>query len=236
MHKFLFFILLTGSLAFGLSSQPAQDYPQVKNDIGPRVVTHQAPPGWSCEEVPVLRCPAPSFWMDQYGWRVISLKKGNNFAFHLDVPSGRVNDVLIDEKRQLGIISIQLDRANIAIYVVSPKEWKVWAVDQKPLGKVLTDRRPKEDPQNRYAISPFQLVGLRQEGNLVEGLVRHKSAINHEDRHLSLLIRFSLDLDSPQPAAGALWPLTVTKVEDSEQEREWDTNKKDFNPPPLPAK
>ena len=237
MQKSLLFIFFAGSLALGTFPQPAMAV-QEETGIKPQpILETEIPDGWSSESLFVLRCPAPPDWLDGYGWRCISIKKGNNLKYHLDVPYGRVNDILVDEKRQLAVVSLQLDRANIAIYVVSsnPKDWKVWAVNQEALNKVVEEHSPKEDPQDRYAFSPDQLVGLRQKGNTVEGLLRHTSGLNPEDHGLSMLIYFSIDLDAPKPAAGALWPMTVTKVEDSIQEREWKPGARDFNPPLLPS-
>ena len=209
---------------------------QEEMEIKPQtIMEHEMPDGWNCESLFVLRCPAPPDWRDGDGWRCISIKKGNMLKYHLDVPSGRVNDVLIDEKRQLAVVSLQLDRANMAIYVISskPKEGKVWAVNQEPRDKAVRERKPEKDPEDNYALSPVQLVGLRQKGNMVEGLVRRTSALNPEDRGLSMLIYFSIDLDAPKPDAGQLWPMTITKVEDSAKEREWKPGNRDFNPPLL---
>ena len=224
------------SLLLGTEFQSALAAVKEERDMTPIVVKDKVPDGWSGETILYsLRCPAPSDWTDKNGWMVILLKKGGTLACCLETPIGRDNDILIDEKRQLAVVSIQISRAETMIYVVRWKEGKVWAVDQKPFDHALDEHRPKEDPQIRYALSLFQLVGLRLKENMVEGLIRHRSGLNPKDHGLSMPIRFSIDLDAPQPAAGALWPMTVTKVEDSMQEREWKPGNRDFNPPLLPS-
>lgn len=235
MQKSLLFIFPAVPLILGTFPQSAMAV-QEETGIKPQsIMEKELPNGWSSESLFVLRCPAPPDWRDGDGWRCISIKKGNSLQYHLDVPYGRINDVLIDEKRQLAVVSLQLDRANMAIYVVSsnPKDRKVWAVNQEPREEVTRERKPKEDHEDSYALSPVQLVGLRQKGNTVEGLVRRTSGLNPKEHGLSMLIYFSIDLDAPQPAAGALWPMTITKVEDSLQEREWKPGNRDFNPPLL---
>lgn len=236
MKKLLFFICVAGSLAFS-APPPTSQAPGKGNRITPDVIINKAPDGWNSETILYsLRCPAPSDWTDKNGWMVILLKKGEILTCCLETPAGRVNDILIDDARQLAVVSIQISRGEAMIYVVRWKEGKVWAVDQKPFDHVLDEHRPKEDPENHYALSSFQLVGLHLKGNTVEGLVRHRSGLNPMEHGLSMLIRFSIDLDAPQPAAGALWPLTVTIVDDSAQEREWNPGNRDFNPPLLPSK
>lgn len=233
MHKLLFIIFLAGALVFSIPLQAARTAPNEVNLL-PEIIQNEAPTGWSSETLLYsLRCPAPSGWTDKNNWMVVLLKKGDTLMSCLETPAGRVNDILIDEKRQLAVVSVQISRAEFMIYVVRWKEGKVWAVNQKPLDNAKEERRPGEDPQNRYALSPFQLVGLQLKENTVEGLVRTRSAINPKDHGLSMLIRFSIDLAAPQPAAGALCPLTVTKVEDSGKEREWKPGNRDFNPPLL---
>lgn len=181
-----------------------------------------------------IRCPLPyKDWTDKNGWMVILLDKNQTPNLCLETPSGRINDIIIDENRQLAILSLQVDKATPVIYVVSLKQRQVWAADINILHEVYDKRRPgpEKDPHIHYALSAFQLVGLRPAGNTVEGLVRHRSAVNPQETQLSMLIRFSINLDAPQPAVGKPWPITVTKVEDSGQELEWKPTNRDFNPP-----
>lgn len=228
MQKLLFFLFIGGAFAFGSSPNSIEG----KNETEPWLVQYEAPTGWSCQAVPgILRCPAPSSWTDANGWMMVLLKKGDGLAVGLELPAGRVNEVLVDEARQLAVVSAQIDRATFVIYVVSLKEGKVWAADTKIIGNVLAERKPKEDPRNRFALSPFQLVGLYQEDSRVKGVVRHMSALNSQDHGLSMIIRFSIDLSAPPPAVGKPWPISSLNVEDSVKEREWIPGKKDFNPP-----
>lgn len=231
MHKLLFIIFLAGALVFSIPLQAAQPAPYEVNLL-PEIIKNEAPTGWSSETLLYsLRCPAPSDWTNQNNWMVVLLKKGETLMGCLETPAGRVNDILVDEKRQLAVVSLQLDTATFMIYMVSWKERKVWAANTKVLEDAASERRAREAPQTRYPLSHSQLVGLRQKGNIVEGLMRTRSALNPEDHHSSMLIRFTIDLSAPQPAAGGHWPLAVTKVEDSAKEREWKPGNRDFNPP-----
>lgn len=228
MQKLLLFLFLGGSFAFGTTPHSIEG----EREADPWVVQYEAPTGWSCQAVPgILRCPAPSSWEDKDGWMMVLLKRGKDLAVGLELPAGRVNDVLVDEVRQLAVVSAQIDRATFVIYVVSLKEGKVWAADTKALGNILVERKPKEDPQNRFAVSPFQLVGLYQDDSFVKGVVRHLSALNSKDHGLSMIIRFLIDMNAPKPAVGKLWPLSILNVDDSMKEREWIPAKKDLNPP-----
>lgn len=235
MKKLLFFIYAAGSLAFSVPL-PAGQTPGKENGISPEVIINKAPTGWSSETILYsLRCPAPSFWKDQNNWMVVLLKKEKTLMCCLETPAGRVNDILADEKRELAVVSLQLDTATFMIYIISWKEGKVWAANTKVLEDTESERRARETPQSFHGLSHSQLVGLRQKENTVEGMMRTRSALNPKDHHLSMLIRFSIDLDVPKPTAGALWPMTVTKVEDSMKERAWGPDScRDFNPPFLP--
>lgn len=227
MQKFLTWMILTASLA--LCS--AQDGVEKKPSPVAIDYSDKAPAGWSCTALPILRCPAPASWKNQDGWTLLTLKNENEKTCYLDVPTGRVNDILAARMQHMAIISLQPSRAEFIIYIVSWKEHKVWAVDISPLEKIIGDRAPDADPQDNYAFSPFQFIGLRLEGNTIQGLVRHASAVHPQERGLSMLIRFSIDLNAPKPLDGQPWPLTVTQVEDSGKEREWNPGNRDFNPP-----
>lgn len=235
MKKLLFFTFFMCLLLLGTAFQSTHAVVKKESDMTPIVIKNETPRGWSSETILYsLRCPAPSFWKDQNNWMVVLLKKEKTLMGCLETPAGRVNDILIDEKRQLAVVSLQLDTATFMIYIVSWKDGKVWATNTKILEDAESKQRAGEAPQDRYALSHFQLVGLRQKGNTVEGLMRTRSALNPKDRHLSMLIRFSIDLDISVPAAGGLWPLIVTKVEDSAQERAWGpASCRDFDPPLL---
>ena len=230
MQKLLFSLLFTSTLC------RSAEEPKI---ISPGIMDYNelTPEGWSGTSAPILRCPIPAYidWEDKYGWRMLTLKQGNRDVLYLDMIDGRINDILIDEAGQLAIVSLQTDTAHIIPYIASlSKKRHVWAADMQKVYDTIGHLSPENDPQDRYAISPTQLVGLRKKGDnpaIIEGLVRHASGINPAERGLSLLIYFTIDLNAPKPEEGKPWPLTITQVKDPGKELEWIPGNRDFDPP-----
>ena len=249
MQKLLFSLLLISAL--GCHGAQVPPSPEPDNEVNPLLlVTNDLaiPLGVSAKTTPQsdwnaqlyqysLRCPLPySDWTDKNGWMVILLNKNKTPTLCLETPVGRINDILIDEDRQLAIVSLQVDKATPIIYLVSLKKRQVWAADINTLENEYDLRRPtdEKDPLAHYTLSAFQLIGLRKKADnpaLIEGLVRHRSGLNPAETALSMLIYFTIDLNAPKPEEGKPWPLIVTKVKDTGQELEWIPGNRDFDPP-----